>query len=251
MTRTRPWLGCLLAPAALVVTWAAAQEEPPSVDLESGEVVSLESELPIELDTIEVTGQRIPVRQEAGLRLVRQAMKRPRSRRPQDIDELVCWLESPIGTRIKYLYCARNGDLWAREPEPLLDGGSGYRRQVPGYGKLMRSDEPMTRRKLDLLLGSLNGSDDLDGEFVAMALSGRETPQDIPDDEELDRFARAYYTVEKLHSEGVAETEQEAAIAAEGLSLARYNRLIELVQIYQSLENEVAIRLNDMRGAAE
>jgi hypothetical protein len=122
---------------------------------------------------------------------------------------------------------------------------------VAGYGKLMRSDHPITKAKLDSMLASLQGSDELDNEFVALALAGQETPQDIPGSEELDRFAKAYYKVEKLNAEGASEDEQEAAITAEGLTLERYNRLIELVQVYQSLENATAIRLNEIRRQAD
>jgi hypothetical protein len=246
MTRRLLTLGLPALSLALLAAGLPALENPPDVDLDSAEIVSLESELPIELDPMTVTTERMSVRQEAGLRLVRQAMNRPRSNRRQDIDELICWLESPIGSRLKYLYCARNGDLWAREPNPYLGLDSGNLRQVPGYGKLMRADQPITKAKLHSLLASLRGSDELDSEFVAMALAGQEPPQDIPDSEELDRFARAYYTVERLNTKGAPEDEQVAAIAAESLSLERYNRLIELVQIYQSLKNETAIRLKEI-----
>jgi hypothetical protein len=238
--------GLLALSLSLLAAGLPALENPPDVDLDSAEIVSLESELPIELDPMTVTTERMSVRQEAGLRLVRQAMNRPRSSRRQDIDELICWLESPVGSRLEYLYCARNGDLWAREPNTFLELDSGYLRQVPGYGRLMRADQPITRAKLHSLLAPLRGSDELDNEFVAMALAGQDPPQDIPDSEELDRFARAYYTVERLNTEGASEDEQVAAIAAESLSLKRYNRLIELVQVYQSLKNETAIRLKEI-----
>jgi len=236
---------------SLLAAGAPALEDPPEGGPGGGEIVSLESELPIELDPITVKGERMSVRQEAGRRLLRQAMKRSPSTRREDIDELICWLENPIGTRLKYLYCARNGDLWAREPDPYFGAASVVRRQVPGYGRLMRSANAISKAKLDSMLASLQGSDELDNEFVAMALAGQETPQDIPDPEELDRFAKAYYAVEKLNAEGAPEDEQEAAIAAEGLTLKRYNRLIELVQVYQSLENATAIRLNEIRHQAD
>jgi len=244
-------LRSLAVSLSLLAADLAALEKPPEGELERGEIVSLESEIPIELDPITVTAERMPVRQEAALRLVRQAMNRPPSNRKEDIDELICWLETPIGSRLKYLYCARNGDLWAREPNPYFGADSGVRRQVAGYGKLMRSDHPITKAKLDSMLASLQGSDELDNEFVALALAGQETPQDIPGSEELDRFAKAYYKVEKLNAEGASEDEQEAAITAEGLTLERYNRLIELVQVYQSLENATAIRLNEIRRQAD
>ena len=70
-------------------------------------------------------------------------------------------------------------------------------------------------------MDSLHGSPELDYEFASMALSGQSPPQDIPDAEERDRFAKAFYTVEILSETGADDDELEAAIEAEGLSLKR------------------------------
>jgi len=109
----------------------------------------------------------------------------------------------------------------------------------------------MSERKMSYILNSLPGSSDLDNEFVTLALSGQNPPQDIPDEEEMDRFARAFYAVEILSESGANDDEMEAAIEAEGLSLKRYNRLIDLVEIFQSLENQAVERVNLLRKPAD
>ena len=101
------------------------------------------------------------------------------------------------------------------------------------------------------ILGSLPGSAELDSEFVSLALSGQSPPQDIPDAEELDRFAQAFYAVEILSEAGSDDDELEAAIEAEGLSLERYNRLIDLLEIFQSLENQMVERVTLLRASAK
>jgi hypothetical protein len=229
---------------------ALANESPVAEDPADDGIVPLESEIPLELDPLSVTAERMPMKQEAGFRLVRQALERKRSSRREDIDELICWFEKPIGSRMKYLYCARNGDIWAREPNPFFNDEPGLKRQEPGYGKLMRSSQPITEQKMSRILGSLPGSAELDNEFVTLALTGQDPPQDIPDDEEMDQFARAYHAVETLSESGASDDELEAAINAEGLSLKRYNRLIELVEIFQSLKNQVLERVVLLRNPA-
>jgi hypothetical protein len=114
----------------------------------------------------------------------------------------------------------------------------------------MRSSQPITEQKMSRILGSLPGSAELDNEFVTLALTGQDPPQDIPDDEEMDQFARAYHAVETLSESGASDDELEAAINAEGLSLKRYNRLIELVEIFQSLKNQVLERVVLLRNPA-
>ena len=244
MMRCAYFLSLLL----LIAASSLAAFDPRTVpDVDHSETVPLESEIPLELDRISVTTERMSVRREAGFRLVRQALERKRSNRQEDIDELICWFETPTGTHLKFLYCARNGDIWAREPNPFFPDALDLRRQVPGYGRLMRSSQPMSEGKMSNRLASLQGSADLDNEFVAMALSGQDPPQDIPDEEEMDRFANAFHAVEILSESGANDDEMEAAIEAEGLSLKRYNRLIDLVETFQSLENQALERVSVMR----
>ncbi|MCW8871258.1 MAG: hypothetical protein OQK01_01430, partial [Xanthomonadales bacterium] len=67
MTRRLLTLGLPALSLALLAAGLPALENPPDVDLDSAEIVSLESELPIELDPMTVTTERMSVRQEAGL----------------------------------------------------------------------------------------------------------------------------------------------------------------------------------------
>ena len=117
--------------------------------------------------------------------------------------------------------------------------------QLPGMlcGKILRSSHPVNTWKLKQAMASLEGNSEFDQEFIAMALTGERPPRDIPGEEELDRFARAYQAVGRLQARGVSEQRQVSAIEAQGLSLARYNRIAELTEVYQSLENAVAERL--------
>jgi hypothetical protein len=95
----------------------------------------------------------------------------------------------------------------------------------------------------------MHGSDELDREFVSMALAGQTPPRDISSEDELDRFALAYRAVGEMA--GADDDVLEGAIAAQGLALARYNRIVDLISTYQSIENEVAIRLNAMAGSGD
>ncbi len=47
----------------------------------------------------------------------------------------------------------------------------------------------------------------------------------------------------QLQRRGASEGRQIGAIEETGLTLARYNRIAELTEVYQSIENEVAERL--------
>jgi len=238
-----------LIPFVLLLFFAnciCAAEKPPVENIDEVETIPLEDEIPLELDPISITSERFTVKQEAALRMVRQALNREKSARKEDIDELVCWFDRGVGTRIKYLFCARNGDLWAREPDPFtgdLLGGSGNR-QVPGYGKILRSSQTMQPGRINKIFNALPGSPDQDDEFVAMALTGKNPPRDLPTEEEMDMFARAYSVLEVLSETGADDDEMESAIEAEGLSLKRYNQLIDLVDHYPSLRSKALERVN-------
>jgi len=241
----------ILLSLSLAAQSIAADEPVLVVAHADDETVPLQSEIPFELDPISVTTEPLPVMREATYRLMRQALDRKRSSSMKDIDELICWFETPIGSRQKHLFCGRNGDLWTREPDPFFDVSLGLRRQVPGYGKLIRSTRPMSKWKMTKILDALPGTVELDYEFATMAMNGQNPPQDIPDDEEMDRFAKAFYAVEALSETGANDDELEAAIEAEDLSLKRYNRLIDLVEIFQSLENQMVELVGLLRTPAD
>jgi hypothetical protein len=79
-----------------------------------------------------------------------------------------------------------------------------------------------------------------------MAGQGERPPRDIPTEAEFDAFAAAYLEVEALAEAGADEAALEAAITGQGLDIARYNRIVDLISIYQSLMNEVAERIGRM-----
>jgi len=211
-------------------------EAPDDVDMEGAE------ELPLVLDPIVVSDIGISFRQEVTMRIIRQAYNAPRSERLEDIDNWICWIIKPTGTHFGHLACARNCDLWANRP---TSAGGTMRAGIgkAGYGKIMRTSRPTNRWKLEKAMAALPGSSDFDKEFVSMVMAGQQPPRDIPDDEELDQFAKAWVQIGKLHKAGMSDDEQVVAIEDEGLSLKRYNRIAELVETYQSVENQVDERI--------
>ncbi len=231
----------LCAPLKLLAQESQADTTSTGSDMPlSEEARARASEEPLVLDTLEVTAAGFAFQQEVTLRLLRTALERPKSRRQESRDDWVCWIEESTGSSFNYLNCARNGDLWALERPFGLEGPT---IPVAGYGTILRSSRPVNRWKLQQAMASLNGSPEFDTEFLALALQGQKPPRDIPDDSELDQFAGAYAAVAALLARGSDESSQIQSIEAQGLTLERYNRIAELTEIYQSLENEVAARL--------
>jgi len=227
----------------------SADEIPLADDLEflTGEPATegQDGEPPLDLDLISVSGESLSYQQEVTLRIVRQAYNARRSDRAEDIDKLVCWLTRPTGSYFKRLNCARNGDIWAVRKAP--DGRWGRADGLAGYGRIMETTRPVNRWKLEQTLAALPGSSDFDREFLARVMAGEQPPRDIPNDEELDWFANAWVQVDQLYKTGKLEQEQISAIEKEGLSLKRYNRIAELVEIYQSVENQVDERVKKLQ----
>lgn len=239
MRTTVAILFLLLAPLT-----AVAQSPPEDVPADV-------EEAPLDLGHLEVVGQTWTFEQELQVRLVRQALKNKRSDDPEDIDEWICWYEPEGASRIKRMKCARNGDLWANRPLQLAPGGNVLRSNAlgasrSGYGTIWVAKFTSRKKKMEETLALLPGSDEFDREFIAMAGQGARPPRDIPTDDEFDAFAAAYLAVERLDGQGAGDEALEAAITAEGLEVARYNRIVELIEIYQSLMNEVAQRIGRM-----
>ena len=228
----------LVATFALICSFNVAAIEPPTEEELTGA-----QEAPLEFGEMVVTGHQFTFEQELAFRLVRYALKTPRSDKREDRDVWVCWHERGTGSRLRYLSCARNGDLWALRPDRHTLVPANPR---AGYGTIMVSTRPVNKRKFKNMLATMHGSDEFDREFVSMALAGQRPPRDIPSEDELDRFAQAYRAVADLSN--ADDDTLEAAIQGAGLSLGRYNRIVDLLSAYQSIENEVAIRLNSMSG---
>ncbi len=202
----------------------------------------------LELVPLEITGEPLTFEQEVVLRFVRRALDTPRSMKREHWDQWVCWFDRPVGTRHHFLSCARNGDLWAQRPregraligsraEVLPPTGEG------GYGTILTATRPVIKAKFKELLAQLPGSADFDREFAAFVETGQRPPRDIPSDDELDRFTQAWREINRLSAEGADDAALESAIVDAGLDVDRFNRIAELTQVYQSVENEVAVRL--------
>ncbi len=63
----------------------------------------------------------------------------------------------------------------------------------------------------------------------------------------LTKFAQAWVNVGKMQKTASTEDEQIAAIEKEGLSLDRFNRIAELTETYQSVENQVDERIKKLQ----
>ena len=210
---------------------AFAIEKPPEAELE-GQAEVVDEDV-LELDRMSVTGERLTLQKESRLRFVRQALVEPRSSKKEDRDKMLCWLETPVGTRFRHVTCARNGDLEALR----LGGKDGQLGGMAGYGRhrFWRSIQADNEATLRNILADLPQDDYFDKDFVAIATTGGQPPRDVPDEEELQKFAIAWMKVEGLMKQGEAEEQVVAAIKAEGLTLKRYNRLVDLTQEYQSI----------------
>jgi hypothetical protein len=227
-----------------------AQEEeewPPDNVIEEAQKTTIDlPEAPIELDKFTVIGMQFTFEQEAGLRFIRQALEAPRSRKRKDKDVWTCRFRSPALTHFKYLECAQNGDLMALSPSPTYPTYDKNKPLNQQFGTIMVSQRPVNEAKFRNLLEQLPGSADLDREFVSMVQAGMRPPRDFPSEEELDDFAAAYQAVNELDNSGADDDSLMAAITEHNLSANRYNRLVELVETYQSIENEVAFRLGTL-----
>ncbi len=204
---------------------------------------------PFELDPIEVTLGKISFEEELTLRIVRQGFKERASNRQEDRDKVVCWLSKPTGSRLSQLDCARNGDVWASRPDNMRGVGISNRTKYSGmgYGDFMIASRPITRGKLETILAALPGSDAYDKEFIKIALAGDKPPRDIPNEKEIEQFAKAWVEVGRLNKQGKSEDIQVAAITAENLTLKRYNRIAELSETYASLKEDIASRVKQLR----
>ena len=186
---------------------------------------------------------------ETRLRIIRKAFNEPRSSLEADKDKLLCWLETPVGTHFRHVTCGRNGDLDALRP----GGKSGQLGGSAGYGrhKIWRSLKADNSATLRNALDRLPDSSYFDADFTAIATAGEQPPRDIPDMEELTRFAVAWMNVQDLMNAGKPEDQAIAAIEAEDLSLKRYNRLAELTASYPSIKNTVTELVLERKAAEQ
>ena len=239
---TKLLLGCLL-----VCSFNGfAIEKPPEAELVEESIVANDDDV-LELDRLTVTGERLSLKRETRLRVVRHAMNEPRSSKEEDKDKLLCWLEAPVGTRFKHVTCARNGDLDALR----LGGKDGQLGGSAGYGrhKIWRSLQADNEATIRNILADLPDNSYFDQDFALIASSGGQPPRDVPEVEELNQFAKAWIKVETLTSQAKPEADVIDAITSEGLTLKRYNRLVELTQSYQTIRVKVTELVIDMKKA--
>ena len=236
-----PWFGGALLFLMLGVSAPLSAQDFPTAE----EAAAAAADEPLVLDDLEIVADGLSFEQEFTLRMLRESLDKPKSQKEEDRDEWVCWVDEATGSNFNYLNCARNGDIWALQPSSMGGGAMAIGAPMPqaGYGSIMRSSNPVNRAKLKQAMDNLNGNAEFDKEFIALSLSGERPPRDIPDEKELDQFAEAYEALGRLQRRGASEGRQIGAIEETGLTLARYNRIAELTEVYQSIENEVAERL--------
>jgi len=213
----------------------AAIEPPPETGNQDDAAIDEDDVL--ELDRLTVTGEKLTLRKETRLRLVRHAMNEPRSSKKEDRDKLLCWMEVPVGTHFHHVTCARNGDLDALR----LGGKSGQIGGSAGYGrhKIWRSLKAESAAGIRNILDGMSDDGYFDQEFVAIASNGGEPPRDVPDIDELKVFASAWVEVDRLTREGKPEEQVIAAITVDGMTLQRYNRIAVLAQSYGSIRAKI------------
>lgn len=206
----------------------------------------------LELDPVSVVGPDFSIRQEAVLRTIRKAIDTPKSGLEKDRDTLVCWLEAEIGSRIKYLNCARNGDIWANRPTStayadLFSGRTIQSFGKAGYGTIMRSSKPVNKPELRQIMSGLSDSEYFDQEFTAMVDAGESPPRDVPGETELKQFAKIWIEVEKLNKRSKSEKLQIEVMQTGGFTLKRYNRIAELIDTFPSIQAQTAKHIADFK----
>lgn len=218
-------------------------------EAEGVDEASVNEEDVLELDRMSVQGERLTLRKESRLRIVRQGLNEERSYKKEDRDKMLCWLETPVGTHFKHITCARNGDLEALRhggKDGQIGGAAGYGRHK--FWRSIRADNEATIRNI---LNDLPRNSYFDEEFALIATNGGEPPRDVPEEDELQRFAKAWIKVQKMTGESRPEEEVVEAIESGGLSLARYNRIVALAESYTSIKAKLTEFVIEEQGNSE
>lgn len=219
-----------------------------------GPTLVVAQEEPVELDELTVTG----VSEALALRAIHVALERKRSDRAEDLDKMVCWYDQITGSRMTQLFCSTNRVLrrtgdFARGQ--LAETASA---DAPTGARGVRSWR-VDRAELEARLRAL-GPVDVNEEIVARALSGEPVPDDVPTDEELDRFANAFEEVRQIAADydpriAAASGDQRQRLVNEsdrlmaerireaGLSIERYNEVSGMVERFGSIREHVRDRV--------
>lgn len=189
-----------------------------------------------EANLFNVVGDRLTFEQEIFFRNLRSALRRSPGTSPKDPDKWSCWISQGSGANSpNYLLCGRGSGMVVSSE--FVVGPYWH------YDVMRINPIPLSERQLERIFGLLAGPESLDEEFVSLAMLGKRTPRDIPLDDELASFAEAYKVVTSLQANGGSEQSQIRAIESRGLTLDRYNRIAELTETYQSIENDIAARI--------
>jgi hypothetical protein len=238
----------MILPLLLTLSFSVfAIEVPP--EAREGDQSEISRDDVLELDPMSVQGERLSLQKETRLRIVRQALNEPRSNKKEDRDKMLCWLETPVGTHFSHVTCARNGDLEALRnggKDGQIGGAAGYGRKY--FWRSIQADNEATLRKI---MNDMPDNDYFDHEFAVIASNGGTPPRDVPEEEELKRFVNAYLQVQQMTAQGRPEAEVVSAIEAEGLTLKRYNRVVDLTTSYQSIKDKVTEFVMEAQGSQE
>ncbi len=189
----------------------------------------------IDLGLLEVQEERWTYDQEVVMRMIRHVYDDPISERAEDRDKWRCWIDREQGSRIGYLWCARNGDILARRPSEFFDPGL----KAAGYGTFLRSTESVNRSKFEKLLSSFRGGDEFNQEFLALLMQGERPPRHVPSDEELAAFAAARREVRSADGR-VTSGRLKSIAARHGLTRLRYVQIEQHLATYETVRKRYA-----------
>ena len=189
----------------------------------------------LDLGMLEVRQERWTYDQEVVMRMIRHVYDKPRSDRAEDRDKWVCWVGKERGSRVGYLWCARNGDLMARRPSEYFNAGL----EAAGYGTFLRSTQTVNRGKFEKLLESFKGGEAFNEEFLSLVMQGERPPRHVPSDEELASFALARQAVRAADRRVTLGRLKEIA-EAHGLTRVRYTQIERHLATYETVRARYA-----------
>lgn len=195
----------------------------------------------IELPDLQVMGKK----QELALRFVKAGLEADRSLRHENGDKPYCWFDKPTGSHLNYLYCGLNRSLNAsgRHWRDMWVTGVDAAGTLRDRRQIMRSNFPVNRAQMNEIVDRL-GPSALNEEILSRGLRGEEPPDNVPSEQEMERFARALAEIRQLRANSESdENEMVAAIRDVDLTVERYNQISDLVERYESLREMVKERL--------
>lgn len=226
----------------------------------------------IRLDPMEVRGRK----EELALRMIKLAYERKPSKRAEDLDKVVCWVDNATGSHLNYLYCGTNRALHRMNAagrgtlhelirtyhDPRIGGPREPMTAPPGTNNMIfRSDQAVTRGQIKHVMQKL-GPSEVNREILERVSAGEPMPDNLPDESEIASFLTAYRDVrqtraryderlsqaaagERAALQAEADTRMMEEIREAGLGIDRYNEIAELSERYESLRRHLATRLSN------